>query len=327
MLTNRQNKMRGAVRLCAGFTLLELIIVIGIIGVLTAILLGQFGGITESARATECLTHLRNLGMAVQSCGMAEDYYPSAGDNEFVDIDGTEIYYKRHKGFVTCGEDSHSGYVAGGGKAKSHQNLKTLSTYETNDEKRRYCVTNSAIWRYSARNPDHYICPSHRTAMNRSAQPEPGWSYVMNSYFGYDWSRGSETTGGIHRSIKYGNCKRPDRRLLFAELPWNTETNPDGAFLKVSSASGDPRYDGVLQYDDREGDSLWSGDKEWIGFNHKSGKMVYAHVCFADGHTEKLVLGNSRKKDILELTAWLCQADDIQQNVGRWERTHKTKDE
>jgi len=319
--------MRGAlcarprlVRACAraaGFSLLELMVVIGILGVLTAVLLGQFGGATESARATECLTHMRNLASAVQNYCMAQNYYPCAGDVEYITSD---MRYKHHKGFITRYSASGDPYSRKNGAA-SHQSLQTVSTYCEDDEASLYCVTNGAIWTYGARKLDEFICPSHRRLVNSmNSVAGPGWSYVMNPYFGYDYSSGSESTGGPDPEIKYGTCKRPDKRLLFAELQWEedaTEIKP------VFDKSPSTRMDGVLQYDRSD----WSGTKEAIGYNHKVGTKYVAHVCFADGHTEKLALGGASSGQLVELTKWLCDSDDITFSGGQWRRTHKASDE
>ena len=66
-----------------GFTLLELLVVIGIIGILSGIMLVSFGGSTEKARAAKCMSNMRSLAVAAQSYGMAHDYYPSAGTFEY----------------------------------------------------------------------------------------------------------------------------------------------------------------------------------------------------------------------------------------------------
>jgi prepilin-type N-terminal cleavage/methylation domain-containing protein/prepilin-type processing-associated H-X9-DG protein len=72
---------RSASAACAGgFTLIELLVVIAIVGLLLAVSVPAVQSVRESARKTECLDHLHQLGVALQHHDAAYGHLPK--DNE-----------------------------------------------------------------------------------------------------------------------------------------------------------------------------------------------------------------------------------------------------
>ncbi len=85
-----QNKQKNK-NLKQGFTLLELLVVVLIIGVLAAIALPQYNKEVEKGRATEALTILKTIANASHIYYMTNGSYPQNIDELDIEIPGTSI--------------------------------------------------------------------------------------------------------------------------------------------------------------------------------------------------------------------------------------------
>jgi len=309
-----------------GFTLLELLIVIGIIGILSGILLATFSGSSESARAAQCLNNMRSLGNAVLACGMATTYYPAAASYYYCHINARGKFTR---------DNLTRGWVG-----SYQKETRVISPYyDDKGELQHHAITNGAIWRYIKGGVSSYVCPLH-VLESRKAGLTPAWSYVMNSYFGYPYggkpaptvdTRRRDYRGNLHYYYSTQNGETslprdPSKVLLFAELPFIEQQGVQTANI---SKGTDDDLDTALQYSAEEADSSFnkahncaaSGAGEAIGFNHKSGKHgdYMAHVAFADGHVEKIPLRGSAA-DIKKLTSILCMGYGYTVDASTYEK-------
>lgn len=281
-----------------GFTLVELLVVIGILGVLSAVLLGSFGGMTDSARAAKCMSNMRTLATACQNAALRDSHYPLAASCEYMYVDESQGFkhakkaYGERKGWISWAS-------MGAYRSKPSNSCVSKgwhkSAYEQDEETVTYCLTNGVLWKFVAGNRSVYVCPEHVKAAKKVGLT-PNWSFAMNAYFGGDPAMEGLTFGDSYHGIEYGALDRADRRLLFAELPFR-----DGIDSSVNAS------DAAFQY---KGFSGWGGAPDEIYFNHSSGKGRFAHIVFADGHAERLAYPKNGV-DAKELAKWLCEGTDV----------------
>lgn len=292
-----------------GFTLVELLVVIGIIGLLMATLVYAIGGGTESARAAQCKANLKSLASAC-SAVVANDTeyhrYPLAGSIEHMDAvsSGNNSYknaYTEQKGWISW---NSAGTYRQAPQSHAANRSWFTSCYDSNIESRQYCLTNGAVWSAMSASADSYRCPNHIRACGEQANPN--WSYVMNAWFGWDTTQGANARSFWGRSATDSGL-RADKRLLFAELQWTDYTGDQPDFNEGAGFKNDC----TLQYRDC---CKGAPEAESIGFNHKSGRDVVAHVVYADGHVSEIFWKSGQ--DLKELTQWLCEAKDVALDSG-----------
>ena len=299
------------------FTLIELLVVIGILGILMGILVTTLGGSQDSAKAVKCLANMRNLAMAVQACGTATAHFPHAGSIEKMNMDVSEgkrnsrLVYNEVRGWISWASE-------GKYPAQSKGGCPEISFMTSDEDLAKLAITNGALWRYVGGDRSVYTCPLHA---NKNKQAK--WSYFMNAFFGWNASEGF-AYGPRHAGIEYQNLRDSDKILLFAEIPFQ---GPGDWFPSGEGASDET--DCILQYKGCNKGGATSGPKrrdgnEHIGCNHKIGKTWYAHVVYADGHTEKFACNQGKSaplgsNELRELTTWLCQGKAVTFKGNRYE--------
>jgi len=307
-----------------GFSLVELIVVVGIIAILSGVLLATFGGGTASARAARCLSNMKNLASACQTYAMGSSYYPLAGNivyMQMVSERGNRFTrsYKEVPGWISAN-------TQGTFPSTSYSSPEPVSMYSDDREAANYALTNGVLWKMVSGSRETYVCPEHAKKMGSATQVN--WSYLMNAAFGWDKTQRARASSASCRT-EYGRMANADKVLLFSEVPFMgfNSWQPEGT-------GGTTDTDAILQFpqpSDSEGvhakgAAVYGGgaSAEEIGVNHKSGRHYFAHVAFADGHVEKLRVPMKGKapdtSGFAELTSWLCVGYDVSFNGSKYER-------
>lgn len=305
-----------------GFTLVEMLVVIGIIATLAGVLMGVMSGGTDSARAAKCLTNMKNLANACHSYGMANGVYPEAGSIEYFKpntskgIGHVKMEYRERRGWISWfSKDNYP--------SESKRKNPYVGMFSTDEEQSLFALTNGALWRYMSESKAAYVCPIHGKAAGKGVKIN--WSYLMNAQFGWDAANGSFSYPENAGYCEYGHLSGTDRMLLFSEVPFQ---GPGSWFPSGEGATMDTdcvlQYNGCNKASTAMGKSRRNGS-ETIGFNHKNGKHWYAHVVFVDGHVEKLRGTDDSGKymdetQIKNLTTWLCEGKDVSFDGTRYDK-------
>src|SRR5690242_12337274 len=86
--------------LFGGFSLIELLVVVAVVGILAALLLPAISKAKSSAKRTVCLNHLRQIGLAVRLYADDMDDLGPAKMSEKKSLDGWTAYKQLVKSYV-----------------------------------------------------------------------------------------------------------------------------------------------------------------------------------------------------------------------------------
>lgn len=286
------------------FTLVEMLVVIGILGILIALIAANFGGASESANAAKCMSNMRSLFNAANAIGMECGCYPLAG-----------MCYRE-----SYNDEGESVLTPAPGWISFDRAVNPVPCYGTGSrEDDLHALTNGTrgkFWRASGANSEVYRCPTFTKNFVKKRGVQPLFSYAMNagrpyvSGFMSDWTFDYQSfSPGLEGVVHYGSYNRADRMVMFAELPI------------VESCEYDPlaqrdTCDGALQFNKKIGgrqfgNSDIKGRTESIGFVHQdSRKRYFGHVIFADGHVERMVRPPKNGLQEADLTAHICTGND-----------------
>ena len=145
-----------------GFTLVELLVVVAIIGVLVALLLPAVQAARESARRSQCQNNLKNLTLAAINFESARGYFaPAAQDRDGEPPVGVKPPLATHNGISLL-----LPYFEQGGQVPAHRLRLGLGRHDAIAKR---ASTRSRIWAASSSVPRRRSCKTNRHATDYCA--------------------------------------------------------------------------------------------------------------------------------------------------------------
>jgi len=247
-------RMSCLARASAGFTLVEVLVVLAVIGILAALVMPALDRTRARADAITCLDNTRQLIMAVV------------------------LYVDDHDGSLPYNMNLYGNSYRSNLNWANDVMTRDLSPDNTNLD----TLTQASLGAYASRNTAIFHCPADLSMS--TIQLAAGWdhrirSYSMNGMIGNPGQTsvngGNANNPGYHQFLKLAQIPRPDQIFVF--LDEQPDSIKDGSFLNPDSSN-------VNTLIDDEGGGAF-GQLEWLDLP-ASYHNRNATFSFSDGHAE-----------------------------------------